>query len=222
MWEYIATNLEYLLRIILAGVLGGFIGIERKRRGKEAGLRTHVIVAMASTLMMVISKYGFSDLYSNDKISVDPTRIASQIITGIGFLGAGMIFVQKKTIKGLTTAAGVWATAGIGMAIGAGMYLIGVVTAIIIIIVQVLMHKNFKFLQVHNEANISLTIVDSAEAVSYLKTYFSSLNVHVESMSVKKGANSTLDVEIEALIPSDFEMVDLLNYDANYIISLTI
>ena len=143
MWEY----LEYLLRIVLAGILGTFIGYERKRRGKEAGIRTHIIVAMASALMMVISKYGFEDLYSNPKVSVDPTRIASQIITGIGFLGAGMIFVQRKTIKGLTTAAGVWATAGIGMAIGAGMYLIGGSTAVLIIIIQFIMHKNWRFLQ---------------------------------------------------------------------------
>lgn len=218
MWEY----LEYLLRIVLAGVLGAFIGYERKRRGKEAGIRTHIIVAMASSLMMIISKYGFEDLYYNEKISVDPTRIASQIITGIGFLGAGMIFVQRKTIRGLTTAAGVWATAGIGMAIGAGMYLIGGSTAILIIIIQFIMHKNWRFLQQPNETFINITLVDSQESINYLKNYFSSLNIHVENMNVKKGQNATLEIEIEAILPYEFELVDLLNYDTNYIISLTV
>jgi putative Mg2+ transporter-C (MgtC) family protein len=218
MWEY----LEYLLRIVLAGILGAVIGYERIRRGKEAGIRTHIIVAMASALMMVISKYGFEDLYSNPKVSVDPTRIASQIITGIGFLGAGMIFVQRKTIKGLTTAAGVWATAGIGMAIGAGMYLIGGSTAVLIIIIQFIMHKNWRFLQQPNETFIYITLVDSQEAISYLKNYFSSLNILVENMSVKKGQNGTLEIEIEAVLPNKFELVDLLNYDTNYIISLTV
>ena len=116
----------YVLRMIIAGCCGFVIGLERKNRSKEAGVRTHAVVACASALMMVISKYGFSDTAANiaGMRGADGARIAAQVVSGIGFLGAGMIFVHKNTITGLTTAAGVWATAGVGLAIGAGMYVV--------------------------------------------------------------------------------------------------
>ena len=125
-----------MLRIIIAGICGVLIGYERRNRGKEAGIRTHAIVALASALIMVISLYGGNANY-------DSSRIAAQIVSGVGFLGAGMIFVHKRMITGLTTAAGVWATAGIGMAIGAGMYILGISAAFIIVLFQVILHKNF-------------------------------------------------------------------------------
>ena len=103
----ISTQLEYFLRVMLAAVFGGVIGYERKNRLKEAGVRTHMIVCLGSALMMVVSKYGFADVIAQGR-NADPSRIASQIVSGIGFLGAGMIFIQKSTVKGLTTAAGIW------------------------------------------------------------------------------------------------------------------
>ena len=116
----LATEFELLGRILIAGLCGALIGFERKNRKKEAGIRTHIIVALASSLMMIISKYGFFDIISGNlfpgiDVRLDPSRIASCIVSGIGFLGAGMIFTYKKTITGLTTAAGIWATAGVGM-----------------------------------------------------------------------------------------------------------
>ena len=116
------TELEFFFRILIAGICGGLIGYERNNRLKEAGIRTHLIVALAAALIMVVSKYGFSDVTTLKGVALDPSRIAAQIVTGVGFLGAGMIFVRNQTISGLTTAAGVWATAGIGMTIGAGLY----------------------------------------------------------------------------------------------------
>lgn len=117
-------ELEYILRIVIAGICGICIGTERTHRSKEAGIRTHCIVALGAALMMVISKYGFSDIVAgeNGMRGADGARIAAQVVSGIGFLGAGMIFVRKDMITGLTTAAGIWVTSGIGMAIGAGMY----------------------------------------------------------------------------------------------------
>ena len=136
---------ELILRIILAGVCGAVIGYERKSRLKEAGIRTHFIVASASALMMIISKYGFFDLLQNatyaSEVKLDPSRVASTIITGVGFLGAGAIFIRNNTINGLTTAAGIWATAGVGMAMGTGFYIIGVFSAFVILSVQVFLHK---------------------------------------------------------------------------------
>ena len=120
----IAQNLDFFLRILLACLCGAGIGFERSRRLKEAGIRTHVIVCCAAALLMIVSKYGFADLTSATgevfagTRGADPARVAAQVVSGISFLGAGVIFKHGNTIKGLTTAAGIWATAGIGLAIG--------------------------------------------------------------------------------------------------------
>ena len=125
------TELEFFFRILIAGICGGLIGYERNNRLKEAGIRTHLIVALAAALIMVVSKYGFSDVTTLKGVALDPSRIAAQIVTGVGFLGAGMIFVRNQTISGLTTAAGVWATAGIGLAAGAHMYMVAAAATVL-------------------------------------------------------------------------------------------
>ncbi|MHC6178747.1 MgtC/SapB family protein [Clostridium sp. JNZ X4-2] len=125
---------EMILRLVLSGVLGALIGFERRSHFKEAGLRTHFVVAVGSALIMLVSKYGFADLVSTPSISLDPSRIAAQVVSGIGFLGAGTIIVEHQFVRGLTTAAGLWATAGIGIAIGAGMYIPGISATVLILI----------------------------------------------------------------------------------------
>ncbi len=119
-------ELFMLLDILLAAFLGFLIGLERKMRMKEAGIRTHTIVCIGSALLMVISMYGFSG-------TADASRIAAQIVSGIGFLGAGIIVYRQHEVKGLTTAAGIWASAGVGMACGASMYVIAVGATVILI-----------------------------------------------------------------------------------------
>ncbi|MBO7357340.1 MAG: MgtC/SapB family protein [Lachnospiraceae bacterium] len=136
------TLLQYggfFLRIIVSCLCGLFIGAERSRRFKEAGVRTHIIVCMAACLIMIVSKYGFEDVLDADK-----ARIAAQAVSGISFLGAGIIFHTHNSVKGLTTAAGVWATAGIGLAIGAGLYTLGIFSTVIIYVIQFIMHR-FEF-----------------------------------------------------------------------------
>ena len=130
-----------ICRIVLAGICGGIIGVERTLRQKDAGFRTHIIVAMGAALMIVISKYGFLDIVFLDSVQVDVSRVASNIITGISFLGAGMIFVKGISIKGLTTAAGIWVTAAVGMAMGAGLYSIAFISVILLLLVQIVFHK---------------------------------------------------------------------------------
>lgn len=131
-------------RIVLAGACGLLIGYERQKRSKVAGVRTHCVVACASALMMILSKYAYSDMTElyGELVKVDPSRIASGVVSGIGFLGAGMIFMNKQTTTGLTTAAGIWATAGVGMAVGAGMYVVGLASALVILLIQVVFHLN--------------------------------------------------------------------------------
>ena len=147
--EFLLTNLIYVLRMIFACICGVCIGWERKNRAKEAGIRTHCIVACGAALMMLISKYGFTDTIIGESglRGSDGARIAAQVVSGIGFLGAGMIFVHKNTVTGLTTAAGVWTTAGIGMALGAGMYFIGFAATLLILVVQIVLHRNSRLTQ---------------------------------------------------------------------------
>lgn len=116
---------DYILRLLVAGILGGVIGWDREYRAKEAGLRTHFLVALGSALLMIVSQHGFADVSGKPGFGLDPSRIAAQVVSGIGFIGAGTILIQKQFVRGLTTAAGLWATSGIGLAVGGGMYGIG-------------------------------------------------------------------------------------------------
>ena len=116
-----------ITRIVLAGLLGALIGAEREFRAKIAGTRTHLLVAIGAALMMIVSRYVFDG-------QGDPARGAAQIVSGIGFIGAGAIMVNRKAVHGLTTAAGIWVAAGIGMAVASGMYAIGIVTTLIALV----------------------------------------------------------------------------------------
>ena len=138
-----------ILRIFLAGLCGFLIGYERKTRSKEAGIRTHAIVCMAACIMMIVSKYGFADqaIGSGGVRGADSARIAAQVVSGIVFLGAGVIIYRRDMLHGITTAAGIWATSGIGLALGAGMYVIGVASTLLLIGFQVLLHVPFKILR---------------------------------------------------------------------------
>lgn len=126
---------EFILRLFVAALLGGFIGLDREYRAKEAGYRTHLLVSLGSALMMIVSQYGFTEVIAKIDIArYDPARVAAQVVTGIGFIGAGTIILQRQVVRGLTTAAGIWATAGIGLAVGAGMYVLGIVTAVLTLV----------------------------------------------------------------------------------------
>ena len=156
---------ELALRIVAAGICGMIVGFERSKRLKEAGLRTHCVVAIASALIMVISKHGFADFGMGD-----PARLAAQIVSGIGFLGAGVIFKNGNVVRGITTAAGIWATAAIGMAFGAGMYLIGLFTTAFMMIVQILLHKFPVGNDLHNTSEMQIIMIDTPAAREIIHT----------------------------------------------------
>ena len=135
-------NLEFFVRLLLSAALGALVGLERSKRQKEAGVRTHCIIACTSALFMILSKYAFMDLVDISGIrGADPARIAAQVVSGISFLGAGVIFKNGNSIRGLTTAAGMWGTAAVGMAIGAGMYWVGFIEAAILVAIQIILHR---------------------------------------------------------------------------------
>ena len=162
-------QLVILVRIVLATVCGSVIGLERSRRLKGADIRTHSVVAAAACLLMIISKYGFTDLMVNGMEfagtkGADPSRIASQIVSGVSFLGVGIIYRDVRyATKGLTTAAGIWAVAAIGMAIGSGMYVAGIFTTAFILGLQILMHHHMIGADLYNDMKIEITMKDSPE-----------------------------------------------------------
>jgi putative Mg2+ transporter-C (MgtC) family protein len=128
-------NLELISRLVLAAALGSVIGFERERLSWAAGLRTHMLVCVGSTLIMIVSAYGFTEVLSADHIVLDPSRMAAQVVSGIGFLGAGSILLRGEIVRGLTTAASLWSVAAIGLAVGGGLYTASIAATIIILII---------------------------------------------------------------------------------------
>lgn len=129
-------EIEFLIRIFCAALLGGLIGLEREYRAKEAGFRTHFLVALGSAVFMIVSAYGFSDALTNDLQRWDLSRVAAQVVSGIGFIGAGTIIFRKSEnmVSGLTTAAGLWVTAAIGLACGGGMYILAIGSTVMVLL----------------------------------------------------------------------------------------
>lgn len=158
-------ELWLLVDLLLAALLGFCIGLERKFRAKEAGIRTHTIVCLGAALMMVVSKYAFGS-------EADSARVAAQIVAGIGFLGAGMIVYKKNEVRGLTTAAGVWTTAGVGMACGGGMYIVAVGATMILVFVQWLMHRNIPLFRHKKTFSVHIVFVQKTDEREKVKNIF--------------------------------------------------
>ncbi|MCD7816766.1 MAG: MgtC/SapB family protein [Bacteroides sp.] len=183
---------DFALRLLVAGLMGVLIGLEREYRAKEAGYRTHFLVALGSCLMMIVSQYGFTDVLKADLVRLDPSRIAAQVVSGIGFIGAGTIILQKQVVRGLTTAAGIWATGGIGLAIGAGMYAIGVTATLLALVGLELLSHFFKSLGMRNlilEFNTG-----NRDIISDVSAFFNDRNYIVVSYEMKEVPLSTGEV----------------------------
>lgn len=193
----LAMQAELILRIVTAAICGACVGIERGRRFKDAGIRTHCMVACSAAVMVIISKYGFTDLVDAagnvfpGVRGADPARIAAQVVSGISFLGVGVIYRDRRNAtKGLTTAAGIWAVAGIGMAIGAGLYVIGVFTTIFVLTLQIFMHKSF-FLQDRYSVSQKLDFVaqDDGDTLDRLDALLEGRKIAVVENKVERAGN---------------------------------
>lgn len=170
---------DFALRLFVAGAMGVLIGLEREYRAKEAGYRTHFLVALGSALMMIVSQYGFMEVLKTDLIRVDPSRIAAQVVSGIGFIGAGTIILQKQIVRGLTTAAGIWTTSGIGLAVGAGMYAIGIAATFLVLLGLETLSYFFKSIGLRNMMIDFST--DDKEAIKRVSKKFNTRNYVVVS-----------------------------------------
>ena len=167
----IPTEIILLIRILFAILLGFAIGYERKLRFKEASVRTHAVVACGAGIMAIISKYAFFD-----SASFDASRVASQVVSGIGFIGAGMILYKRENLHGLTTAAGIWTTAGIGMCAGAGLYWVALGGTALLILAQCVLHLNVKAFKTKKYAEFKVEYTDYDGASVKVKELFGCKN----------------------------------------------
>lgn len=206
------VQLDWLLRILVAALCGTAIGYERATQRKSAGIRTHMVVAVASALFMIVSKYGFFDLLNLHDIALDPSRIAAQIVTGISFIGAGTILVRKEQISGLTTAAGVWATAAIGMAVGAGMYLIGIVSTLFLFLIQIIFHDDtfINFIILHVRFNVQIDATNRPGILSDLKKDLESNEVEQITMKILDVSADHILVNVDGVIKNRKDENDII------------
>ncbi|MCA9878722.1 MAG: MgtC/SapB family protein [Thermomicrobiales bacterium] len=177
---------ETMLRLGLATFLGALVGLERERLERAAGLRTHAIVALASALMMLVSTYGFNSVLGPDQlVAFDPSRVAAQVVSGIGFLGAGVIIFRKSVVRGLTTAS-VWAVAGLGLACGGGLFVAaGVTTALILTLQIVLRPIEQRVFAHHREHRLELRVRRGAGSLAAIETAVREAGVSIESLRVR-------------------------------------
>ena len=199
-------HINMIFRMLVSCLCGMIIGFERENRAKEAGIRTHCIVACASAMMMIISKYGFEDLiqaYTSADVRLDPSRMAQGIVTGVGFLGAGTIYVQRSNIRGLTTAAGLWATCGIGMAIGGGMYVIGFSATLIILATQIVLHSSGKFMTSHKSKYIKIYGIEIPEFQQQTTELLNEMHVKVNEVAVARHSDGLYDYTFYCEMPGN-------------------
>lgn len=204
------TELIYLGRIVLACFCGSVIGIERQNRSKIVGIRTHLMVAMASSLMMIISKYGFMDVVGMEGISCDASRVAAGIISGIGILGGGLILIEKQgMVRGMTTAAGMWVTVGIGMAIGAGMLFIGLTSTIIVVMCQWLLHKDIPILKEAGKGQLDLLISCKENDLFTLEQEMLKYKIKIDRMKYEQKDKKMVHVKLFVTVPKEYGRNDL-------------
>ena len=197
----ITFMLELMLRILASGLCGAIVGYERSKRLKEAGVRTHCVVAMAAALIMIVSKYGFADVIATEGFvkTVDGARLGAQVISGVGFLGAGVIFKNGNVVRGITTAAGIWATAAIGLTFGCGLYILGIATTIVIMLVQFFMHKFPVGNDAFNTNEIEIIMYDTPESRELLRSQFNSkLTLVVGTKIYKENGVSMIMIHVKA------------------------
>ncbi len=218
-WTFNYNDVDYIIRILLSALCGLMIGAERERHFKAAGIRTHIIVAISSALMMIISKYGFNDvIFINETLKVDASRVASGVVSAIGFLGAGVIFIKKGNVSGVTTAAGLWATVGIGLAIGAGLCTVGLATTVIILILQLAFRQINRVLPPQYYGTISMVIPEAELSISGIKEELHNAQIWIRSMDMERLQDAKFKVKLDVQFPRHFsedKLITLFRSKAN-------
>jgi putative Mg2+ transporter-C (MgtC) family protein len=199
----VPTALDLMLRLLVALVLGAVVGLERERQERAAGLRTVTMVSLGSCLFTIVGAYGFGQ--------TDPSRVAAQIVTGIGFLGAGTIFLRKDLVRGLTTAATIWAVAAIGMAAGTSQYIIALFTTLLILsVLMVLKPIERRFFKRPNEAQVSLILPRGEGEIERVRAALRAIDAFPMSLRIHE-LNETDDrLELDIGLPAERTTSELL------------
>jgi putative Mg2+ transporter-C (MgtC) family protein len=185
---------QMFLRLVVAAVLGSLVGLERERLEWAAGMRTHALVTLGSALFMVVSIFGFADVLNERHVILDPSRVAAQVASGIGFIGAGTIILRREIVKGLTTAASIWAVAAVGLAVGGGMFLAGVATTVLSLALLVLAKPVKKRLFPNRKEGRHLTLaIDQNTTLAELRSEVDAADLYMERIVVRPGPTDEED-----------------------------
>jgi len=216
LWQI--THVDLLLRLLISATLGGLIGIEREWSNHAAGLRTHILVCLGSTTIMLLSMYGFSQFVNEANVRMDPARLAAQVISGIGFLGAGAIMRNGSEIKGLTTAASIWVVAAIGLCVGAGFHVAAVVCTIFVLISLYLLNKLEKvYKKARHNHELEVELADKAGSLSMLSEALkrhrvSIISMQVQSSRVTEGEARKVTIRLVLKANKDKKMLDAIQH----------
>lgn len=209
-----SAELTMVTRLLIAALLGGMVGIERGSGDRPAGFRTHILVCVGSALFMLVSIYGIDGVQADVESRRDSSRIASQVVSGIGFLGAGTILHEGLTIRGLTTAASLWIVSAIGLAVGSGMYLVGTAATIITLITLVTFHsweKHFAGSNRNDRKFIRVIMNNRPGAITDVTGYLSSRGVKVKTLNVKTDSKENkLVLELYLKIEKSAENIKII------------
>lgn len=179
---------QIAVRLLVATLLSAIVGMERERLERGAGLRTHAMVGLGAALFMVLSAFGFHDILGTPNVALDPSRMAAQIVSGIGFLGAGLIIFQREEVRGLTTAASVWVVAAVGAAVGAGLYLVAVATTVLALLVLAgLRPVENRFFPHRHPHELSLLLERGVGSVAAIESAVESVGQHLDRVVVVPG-----------------------------------
>jgi putative Mg2+ transporter-C (MgtC) family protein len=208
----LTVQLDLALRLAVAAVLGGIIGLEREIHQHPAGMRTHLLVSLGSAVFTEMSSVGFGQVVtSGQATNVDPTRIAAQIVSGIGFLGAGAIIKYGTSIRGLTTAASLWVTASVGLAIGGGEYIIGVVGAALTLLSLGPLNLIVEKLRLGNEQAIRVRLgLVRLEQLARVSEELRRRRVEIAGIGSQRIARGRYEVELDVRLPGSARSADLL------------
>ena len=204
---------DTVLRLGVATLLGALVGLERERIERAAGIRTHAIVALGAALIMVVSIYGFSDVLGPDqRIQVDVSRVAAQVVSGIGFLGAGVIIFQRNVVRGLTTAASVWTVAGLGLACGSGLFAAAGVATVLLLTLQMLLRPiEQRVFAPMRDHWLELDVLRGVGSLAEIEAVISHAGVRIESLRVRPSGHENADrVEITLGAVADDRALRLL------------
>ncbi|NOU68756.1 magnesium transporter MgtC [Paenibacillus sp. LMG 31461] len=195
---WVIDQLHITIRLVLALFLGGLIGFEREVSSHAAGLRTHILVCVGSALVMLLSMYGFSAFVNEVNVRIDPSRLAAQVISGIGFLGAGTIMFNGRSITGLTTAASLWVVAGIGLAIGAGFYYPAVLACFMVLISLWILNKvEHKYFNGKKVRILKIQAIDQPGTLGLITTILGKRKIDIKQIKLEESEDGSKDNHVQ-------------------------